>query len=268
VNDLASQARLFDLACERAVSGLSPEMQAELDALVATHGDPFGPNLEMTAAAVHLAALGPTIAMPRHVAERALAAATAPPKVVSLATRRRDPLRWAGWIAAAACLALAAGAWWQSRTAPRPDLARRLDVAVPTVTPPPPTAFEARERLLADAKDTVRVEWTPGKGATVSGDVVWSPSAQRGFMRFRGLAKNDRSAIQYQLWIFDAARDQRYPIDGGVFDVDAETGDVVVPIVAKLAVDKPKLFAVTIEKPGGVVVSDRKRIVATASVSG
>ncbi len=33
----------------------------------------------------------------------------------------------------------------------------------------------------------------------------------------------------------------------------------------KLSVDDPVLFAVTIEKPGGVVVSKRERIVVTAA---
>lgn len=49
-----------------------------------------------------------------------------------------------------------------------------------------------------------------------------------------------------------------------MFDVDSETGDVVVPITAKLKVNEPVLFAVTVEKPGGVVVSKRERIVVTA----
>jgi hypothetical protein len=56
-------------------------------------------------------------------------------------------------------------------------------------------------------------------------------------------------------------------VDGGVFDVDRETGDVVVPITARLKVVEPTLFAVTIEKPGGVVVSKRERIVVTAAIA-
>jgi hypothetical protein len=66
---------------------------------------------------------------------------------------------------------------------------------------------------------------------------------------------------QYQLWIFDAARDQRYPVDGGVFDVPANAGEVVIPIRASLMVRKPAAFAVTLEKPGGVVVSGREHVI-------
>ena len=81
-------------------------------------------------------------------------------------------------------------------------------------------------------------------------------------MRFKGLAKNDPKSVQYQLWIFDKDRDDKYPVDGGVFDVNGD--DVIVPIKAQLAVNTPVLFAVTAEKPGGVVVSKRERIVIAA----
>jgi hypothetical protein len=45
------------------------------------------------------------------------------------------------------------------------------------------------------------------------------------------------------------------------------TGEVVVPIAAKLHVDHATLFAVTVERPGGVVVSKRERVVVTAKPS-
>ena len=54
--------------------------------------------------------------------------------------------------------------------------------------------------------------------------------------------------------------------DGGVFDVPPGGGDVVVPIRVKLGVTRPKLFAVTVEPPGGVVVSNRERIPLLAKV--
>ncbi len=42
--------------------------------------------------------------------------------------------------------------------------------------------------------------------------------------------------------------------------------EVVVPIAAKLDVARPYMFAITIEKPGGVVVSSRKRLPLLAKV--
>ena len=55
------------------------------------------------------------------------------------------------------------------------------------------------------------------------GEVVWSAAEQRGYLRIAGLPVNDPKARQYQLWIFDARRDERYPVDSGVFDVTMST---------------------------------------------
>ncbi|MEM9493444.1 MAG: hypothetical protein AAGC55_30125, partial [Myxococcota bacterium] len=85
--------------------------------------------------------------------------------------------------------------------------------------------------------------------------------------RIRGLAANNVKRLQYQLWIFDPARDERYPVDGGVFDIPDAADEVVVPIDAKLAVAAPNLFAITVEPPGGVVVSSRERIVLLAQAT-
>jgi hypothetical protein len=54
-------------------------------------------------------------------------------------------------------------------------------------------------------------------------------------------------------------------LDGGVFDIPT-TGEVIVPINAKLQVREPFMFAITIEKPGGVVVSSRERLPLLAKV--
>lgn len=175
----------------------------------------------------------------------------------------------AGWMAAAACLMLAVGAWYLR---PRKEIVTVTVPAPASVAPrpsatPTPTPQEEREALIARA-GTARLEWAKNAkdpaSKEASGDVVWNAAEQRGYMRFRGLAKNDRRANVYQLWIFDKTRDDKYPVDGGVFDVDDETGDVIVPIKAKLPVGEVALFAVTVEKPGGVVVSKRERIVVTA----
>ncbi|MEM7756475.1 MAG: hypothetical protein AAF297_12690 [Planctomycetota bacterium] len=92
-------------------------------------------------------------------------------------------------------------------------------------------------------------------------------------MRITGLTSNDPDEWVYQLWIFDKTRDagdlSQRPVDGGVFNFDAamrdpDTGDVLVPINAKLPVGEAFLFAVTVEKPGGVVVSDRDVVFVAA----
>ena len=186
-----------------------------------------------------------------------------PPRSRDVRRRLREA---APWVLAAAAIALAI-------------LGRRGRVEGPVAGPPPaPTAdaaapapetpASAREALLA-IPGTAQLAWkaTEDPSATgASGDVVWHSGAQRGFMRFRGLAANDPAKTQYQLWIFDGERDDKYPVDGGVFNVGPD-GELVVPIAAKLHVNKATLFAVTVEKPGGVVVSKRERIVLTAAPS-
>lgn len=124
----------------------------------------------------------------------------------------------------------------------------------------------AQGAQLATDASALRIPWTITEdpaAAGARGDLVWNNERQEGFMRFEGLTPNDPAETRYQLWIFDAARDDRFPVDGGLFDVP-ESGEVVVPIDARLRIGEPVLFAVTIEEPGGVVVSDRERIVVLA----
>nr|HEX4319200.1 anti-sigma factor [Kofleriaceae bacterium] len=174
------------------------------------------------------------------------------------ARRRFSP----AWLVAAASLVLAAGTWWWARD----------QVAVGGaggVVGSPVASLAAARSSLVSAPGTQTIAWTAtadraAKGTT--GDVVWSPGQQQGYMRFVGLAANDPASWQYQLWIFDRTRDQAYPVDGGVFDVSS-TGEIIVPISAKIHVDDATLFAVTVERPGGVVVSKRERIVVTAKAS-
>ncbi|MHC4939379.1 MAG: anti-sigma factor domain-containing protein [Planctomycetota bacterium] len=103
-----------------------------------------------------------------------------------------------------------------------------------------------------------RFPWSPvAEGyAGVSGEVVWDEASQSGFMVLRGLPVNDPKVEQYQLWIVDGREGHyKHPVDGGVFDCPS-TGEVRVPINAKLRVEKASTFVLTAEQPGGVVVSD------------
>ena len=84
-------------------------------------------------------------------------------------------------------------------------------------------------------------------------------------MTFRGLPVNDPNVEAYQLWMFEDAKLEDFPKDGGVFNVTAE-GEVIIPIDAKLRTIDPKAFAITIEKPGGVVRSDREKIAVLGPV--
>jgi hypothetical protein len=136
-------------------------------------------------------------------------------------------------------------------------------------------SLAAQRAALLSSSGTRTIAWAQND-AGVTGDVIWNGQQQTGFMRISGLAVNDPADVQYQLWIFDEARraySDDVAVDGGVFDIDEATGDALVPIVpirSKLPVNKPFLFAVTTEPPGGVVKHnpdrdpDRYRIILTA----
>lgn len=249
LHELGAEAdNSFDLAAAGVAVALIPHesMPADISAkiLAASPARSSGP---LTTASIRtLPGVGPQLIQP-----------TQPRTDIEVAReKKRSRLSVAApWLAAAACLMAASGAWLWAR-----DQAHRTQTAALS-----PTA--ARAQLLAHATDVATITWTPTADETAhgaTGDIVWSQTEQRGFMRFVGLAVNDARQFQYQLWIFDKTRDAAFPIDGGVFDVSS-TGEVIIPISAKLAVGDATLFAVTVEKPGGVVVSKRERIVVTAA---
>lgn len=262
-----------ELMALRAVEGLSADEQLELDLLCAEEPALATESMDLAAAAIELAYAQPE-PMPPALRQRLSAQAaahfsgtepeteasetstaglltfpaTAP--VADPAPRRQAAL---GWWAAAACLLLAVLGWWPRST---------TDVGLQGIQMTP----AERAAQLVQSDGTVVYDWIPTEdplASGVSGKVIWNTARQEGYMQFSGLESNDPERFQYQLWIFDLLQDERYPIDGGVFDIPAD-GDVVVPIDSRLEVTEPTLFAVTVEKPGGVVVSSRERLVALA----
>jgi hypothetical protein len=203
------------------------------------------------------------------IAGRSRSSATAPSSGAQQAAPAKQPARKpsssyslqskAGWFAAAASVLIAVAGWW-----PRMENGDQPANEVPIAT----VLKQEREKLLAQ-QGVVQRTWqtTQDPAASgVTGDVVWDPQSQNGYVRFRGMQANNATEQQYQLWIFDGTRDERYPVDGGVFNIPAGQSEVIIPIKAKLEIRDPALFAVTIEKAGGSVVSTRDRIVVLAPV--
>ncbi len=245
--------RLFELLADRATQALTREENADLAQLFAAHHDVDPDALDRVAAALDLslasAAVEPLPDLLRARIDRAARDVVAPARAASR-TGRSLLLGGLGWAVAAGLMLLVLG---------------RGGPTAPPTTPPP---AEARAALIASAPDARAITWTRTQdpaAASAEGDVVWSDSRQQGYLRFRGLPANDPNANQYQLWIFDAERDERYPVDGGVFDV-SPSGETIVPIRAKISVSRATLFAITVERPGGVVVSDRSRLPLLAKV--
>jgi hypothetical protein len=280
---------MVDLLIKQVTEGLSPAEQRALDVLDSETASAYARDLERAAAAVTLAASAPAggaeqpplpAGLAEALAQRASEHFASLDKVADIGAARsskadqpRAPATPApratrsgnyGWLAAAACLVLAVFAWQRSPSPPVAPVAEVPPPSPPIAQPAPPTPAEERAALLAKS-DSLKIPLAATKdpaAAGMSGDVVWDPVTQRGFLHFAGLAANDPAVHQYQIWIFDAGRDKRYPVDGGVFDVPANATEVVIPIRATLMVRKPAAFAVTVEKPGGVVVSGREHVVA------
>lgn len=263
---------LLDLLTKQATEGLSAAESKQLAALEGSDDDSF----DLAAAAVMLAEFEPVEELPSHL--RAKIAADAPafvdqnaeqflPKDESTipAPDRKTPMfAWLGWaVAAAAVVALTLNITMTRFGVT--EVARRVD---PTPTQTPMSPAEAFDEMMAEPGMTV-AKWTPaakeGDMAHVTGAVVWSDKQQKGYVKVQGLPKNDPSASTYQLWIFEENQGDKTPIDGGTFNISSD-GQVVIPIDAKLTAKNPSMFAVTVEKPGGVVISKREKVAALAKV--
>lgn len=259
---MTDEDRLFELLVDKLERPLTADERAEMERLLPANPSLKRHDLDFAAAAIDQALAPRPEAIPEHVKARLVARmlgeakpqlALAPrddatkPDIDARAVQQDAPkvrrlFVVAPWLAAAAAIALAVAGWWD-------DVAPKRVAAV-------------------DAPDAIRVAWSTTEdplGKAVAGEVVWSASAQTGTMTFRGLPANDPKTAQYQLWIFDAERDERFPVDGGVFDVVPD-GETVVRIAPRVPVGKVTLFAVTLERPGGVVVSTRERLVAVGKV--
>jgi anti-sigma-K factor RskA len=284
MKDLEKEERLLDLLSKRAIFALDADEQRELEGLLEIFPEwRDDDTFSLTAAAVSLSALDTREEMPLSLRNKILEDSnryfageteeetrTAP--VLSSVPRsgsnviefkpKRSNWNWLGWaVAAAASVALVVSIWL--RPVPQgTDL-----VQVPPVFEAKTTMAQMRQEMMDSSADMIKGTWTGGmpEMKDMGGDVVWSDAKQMGYMRLTGLPANDGTKETYQLWIFDETQDPKTPIDGGVFNVNAN-GEVIIPINAKLKAKNPSMFAITMEKPGGVVVSKREKMVALAKV--
>lgn len=286
--------RLSDLLVQRAVEGLDSAASAELAERAQRYRDYDDDAVDRIAAALSISGLE-VEPMPTHLRDRLEAEANdwsteqagQSARVVAYpgTPKAADISGGFRWLAAASVLVGVLG-WYQAfdNGAERDRLATELDGAKQTLADTLDSLesqqalvaslqnqrapdFGQRMSVLAGGGRARVIAWTHTEDPAAleaRGELVWDNDTQEGYMRFSGLAPNNPEELQYQLWIFDETRDDRHPVDGGVFDMPASESEVVVPIRAKLPVGKPVLFAITVERPGGVVVSSRERIALLA----
>ena len=285
--------RFLDLMIQRATLGLDELEQQELDQLAAASENHQEPErFEVVATAIDLA--GPIgqnddqiEKMPANLRDKLLVDAGRILKKPGLTQTVDDAIKASSQVAdsssrnelevtskissgisrreifalltTAACLALLLSGLNPFATKPSSRVAKAI-----------PLSDQLSNFIQSNPADLVDEDWQPVHSKNASGRVVWSDDQQKGFMIFEGLPPNDPNVEQYQLWIFDTDPEQTAPVDGGVFDIVAgevgPNGQYIVPIRAHVPIGRAVQFAVTIEKPGGVYVSDRSRLPVLAQV--
>ncbi len=264
------EKRILELLSDKALGELNEAELAEIGKLEEDHPElkKIAESFELTAAAISLTNLEVSEPLPLHLRERLLKASDEyftearkqveekkkPEKKKSkgfIFEREKAPspfFAWLGWaVAGAACIALGINIWLTHFS---PETKKELNLA------------QQREKIL-QMPDAIKVEWKHPETKETLGDLVWSNSAQRGFARFYKLPTNEPEKETYQFWIIDES--QKSPTDAGLFNVTTQ-GEVIFPIDTRIKVDKPKMFAITVEKPGGVVIPSLDKIVAVAEV--
>ena len=265
---------LNDLLVDQATVGLNADQQRELAMLFDELEEHDELVFEQIAAAIHLGCEPEPEPMPDHLRatveaqardwfagnqpDLRLAGTDADVHAAPASAGTQTPpssFRIGPWLVAAAAILIAAFAWWPN-------------ASTTTVTPEPTI-----QEIVSAATDAESYEWSGLHDQDISGEIVWSPSLQKGYFKVAGLPTNDPTVLQYQLWIFDGMRPEPLnAVDGGVFDIVNASNETIITIDAKLEVFQPALFAITREKPGGVIkhnpeLDPNSRIDAIASVS-
>lgn len=104
------------------------------------------------------------------------------------------------------------------------------------------------QRDLADFKITTLASMLQNSPQALA-VAVWDPGKQEGVLKVEKLPALLPSQ-DYQLWVVDPQYPN--PVDGGVFTVDAKTGEARVTFKANQPVKAISAFAVTLERKGGV----------------
>ncbi|HQR41828.1 MAG TPA: anti-sigma factor [Gemmatales bacterium] len=248
---------VYSLLADRALQGADAAEEAGLRCLLSHYPEMNAETFDYAAAALDLAfQKEEQESLPVHLLTRlqVQAAAFTPEKHVPAPAkvepvpapsprpnpRANSTLTWVGWLVAATLL---------------------FAVVVPS-KPPQLSYSKLKDRGALVVAGSVG----PHGNDKLQGEFVWDSNTQQGFMKLTGFEVNDPAVKQYQLWIIDDKPfTVKEPIDGGVFNVTSNK-EVLIPIKPNLKVGKAALFAITVEKPGGVMVSKRDPMIFVGAV--
>lgn len=123
-----------------------------------------------------------------------------------------------------------------------------------------------RAAILTDP-ELFRSIWTPAGDSTgriiEDGELLWSPTRQRGIARIVGLPVNDSTRWQYQLWIIDSAANAA-PVAAALFNMVPGQPDRLVPIRPRTTIGHAVSFEITVEPSGGSPAPTRERTAVRA----
>ena len=251
---------LHALLADRAIQGADAAEEAAIRCLMQQTPSMDAESFDRAAAALDLALQqGHEEAIPAHVLDKLQAQAASikleaqpsnkaiiQPVAVSSTPRsgRRsgiaNAVAWTGWLVAAVVL---------------------LAMWLPS-SPKMPSIDQLMQQGALVVKGQVGKEGKPD----LAGEFIWDSKTQQGYMKLTGFDVNDPTVSQLQLWIFDEKDFTKdTPIDGGVFNITSKN-EVLIPIKPNLKVGNPHLFAITVERPGGVMKSERKKLIFKGSV--
>jgi len=142
---------------------------------------------------------------------------------------------WIPWALLAFSVTLWTASWWWRSIPPDPAAALRLAIAGIDASP---------------SKTSFVLRGTDPEYTGTTGEVVWIPAEQRGYVRAKGFPGFKSEVTTHQLWAIDPARDP-LPISCGTLDLAAD--DTPVLFECRLPNVTPESFGVSRERPGGVV---------------
>lgn len=260
MNDNAFLLEHLDaLLADRTLQGADAAENAAIRCLMQHHTDVDVEAMDRAAAALQLALEGESLeAMPAGLLNNLTvqaAAITPAPETSAPAERvvtpspapspkpgssRQGILAWTGWLVAAVAFLF-------------------------TVMPSRSSLLSVNELKQRGALVVAGVPGPHGK-PNFQGEIIWDSQTQQGYMKLTGFDVNNPLQKQYQLWIFDDRKfTETTPIDGGVFNVTS-SGEVLIPIKPNIKVGQAGMFAITVEPPGGVIVSKRDPLIFLAKV--